>query len=235
MNQLNKINHIQPALAEVRENIIALDNQLINLLAKRRGLSQSVALNKLSTNKLIRDESREKILLNTLVTYTADLGLDANYITRLFHIIIEDSIIFQQKYLQSLINPNKYNNAKAKIAVLGGKGSYSYLAAKNHFSNFFISENQKHTVEHFIAGYSSFNKLFESLIKGKTDYAIVPFENTTSGGIAEVFDLLVESDLSIIGETKYAIEHCLVVASGTRLEDIKTIYAHPEASRQSPV
>jgi len=209
-------------LGQIREQITALDAELLSLFSKRRALSCSVARNKKQSKKPIRDQEREKILLERLVKQGALSGLNSSYITRLFNIIIEDSVNQQQDFLQSISNPDYEPTSNKSLAVLGGKGAYSYLAAKKYFSN---SHNT-------YLGCNTFEKVLKSISDGKAEYGVIPIENTTSGGITEVYDLLLDSDLTIIGEEKYAIKHCLVAAPGAQLRDIKKILGHPEASRQ---
>ncbi|TQV86756.1 3-deoxy-7-phosphoheptulonate synthase [Aliikangiella coralliicola] len=209
-------------LSDIREEISQLDNSLLTLFARRRELSLAVAVNKQSSLKPIRDQQREQELLEYLVDEGSKLGLDSHYVTRLFHAIIEDSLAVQRKYLQSQSNPNTKPQLITTIAMLGGEGSYSYLAAAKHFSN---SNNTYH-------GCSTFDKVLKSVEQGKVDYGVIPIENTTSGGITEVYDLLLESNLSVIGEVKYPINHCLVASQHTQLSDITKIHAHPEANKQ---
>lgn len=49
----------------------------------------------------------------------------------------------------------------------------------------------------------------------------------------EVYDLLVEFENYIVGEQIIKIEHCLLALPGTRMEEIKTVYSHPQSLMQS--
>ncbi len=209
-------------LGDIRNEISSIDNSLLALLSRRRLLSESVAKTKQVIEKPLRDQEREKELLESLVERAVQLNLDSHYITRLFNLIIEDSVQFQQDYLQSLNNPDLKSSICKSLAVLGGKGAYSYLAAKKYFSN---SENS------YLAC-SSFEKVLKSVESGKVDFGVIPIENTTSGGITEVYDLLLASDLTIIGEEKYPVNHCLVAPLKSKIQDISKIAAHPQANRQ---
>lgn len=90
-------------LLAIREQISQLDAQLLDLLAKRRQLAVAVAQTKLQDNRPIRDKNRERELLDVLINKGKPHGLDGFYITRLFQLIIEDSVLTQQAILQKQI------------------------------------------------------------------------------------------------------------------------------------
>ncbi len=83
----------------------------------------------------VRDIDRERDLLERLITLGKAHHLDAHYITRLFQLIIEDSVLTQQALLQQHLN--KINPHSARIAFLGPKGSYSHLAARQYAARHF--------------------------------------------------------------------------------------------------
>lgn len=210
------------SLLDIRDGISELDERLLDILAKRRKFSLAVAKAKQSINKPLRDQDRERELLESLIKEASVLGLDSRYITKVFTTIIEDSVRYQQEYLQSLITPDTKSSQKKSIAVLGGKGAYSYLAANKFFSS---SENQ-------YTACATFREIIDNVENGNAEYGVIPIENTTTGGITEVYDLLLQSKLSIIGEEKFRINHCLVARAGIQLTDIRSIVAHPQAGQQ---
>lgn len=67
---------------------------------------------------------------------------------------------------------------------------------------------------------------------GQADYAVLPIENTSSGSINDVYDLLQHTALSIVGELTNPINHCVLVATDTSLEQIETVYSHPQPFQQ---
>ena len=87
-------------LDQIRHDISDTDQQLLGLLAKRRALALAVAEAKLAQNKPIRDQKREQELLVSLIEKGKTLGLDAGYVTKLYHVIIEDSVLQQQAKVQ---------------------------------------------------------------------------------------------------------------------------------------
>ena len=118
-------------LSHTREQITALDKDLLALLAKRRELSLNVARSKEVDIRPIRDTQREKELLSRLVKQGREQGLDAHYVISLYQNIIEDSVLNQQAYLQNRANPDT-EKQQYNVAYLGARGSYSYLAANRY-------------------------------------------------------------------------------------------------------
>ncbi|SUB15381.1 P-protein [Pantoea agglomerans] len=99
------MNPDNPLLA-LRDKISAVDKKLLTLLAERRLLAVEVAQAKLATHRPIRDVERERALLENLIVLGKAHNLDAHYITRLFQLVIEDSVLTQQALLQKKPQPS---------------------------------------------------------------------------------------------------------------------------------
>ncbi len=210
-------------LNEIRKEITSLDKELLTLFAKRRALTLNVAKSKVQQVRPIRDQQREQELLIRLIKQGKALGLDAHYVTNIFQTIIEDSVLNQQAYLQSLTNP-EIQTPTVSVAFLGDRGSYSYLASHRYFSR-----RAEKIIE---SGCQNFSAILQQVESGQVDYGILPIENTSSGSINQVYDLLQHTNLSIVGEITQPIEHCLLTAVNTSLDKIKTIYAHGQPHTQ---
>lgn len=209
-------------LLAIRDKITTLDSELLTLLANRRQLSADVAQFKLNTHRPIRDKNRERELLDLLIEKGKNVGLDGFYISRIFQMIIEDSVLTQQAILQQHLNATP--NASARIAYLGPKGSYSHIAARQyaarHFDTFVDCTCQK------------FDDIFTLVDTGQADYGLLPIENTSSGAINDVYDLLQTTSISIVGEIRIPINHALLTSVDTRTEELQTIYSHPQPFQQ---
>lgn len=210
-------------LQELRKEINEIDSELLILLAKRRRISNLVGENKIKLQKPVRDPAREQELLLKLVNYGKSLGLDTHYISQVFHVIIEDSVLNQQALLQHHLNQNNQASS-AKVAFLGGQGSYSHLACTKYFSRRYTTINE--------IGCTSFGDIINKVESGDADYAVLPIENTSSGSINEVYDLLQHTTLSIIGELTHPVEHCLVATEEVDVSQIEVIYTHPQPHAQ---
>ncbi|GKW51949.1 bifunctional chorismate mutase/prephenate dehydratase [Pseudoalteromonas sp. NCCP-2140] len=210
-------------LNALRHDINEIDSDLLVLLAKRRRISHSVVEYKIANNKPIRDEAREQALLEKLINYGKSLGLDAYYINNVFQTILEDSVLNQQAMLQKNLNPEAMSESH-RVAYLGGQGSYSQLACHKYFSR-----RPGKVIE---MGCSSFDQITGKVESGQADFGLLPIENTSSGSINEVFDLLQHAQVSIVGEVTHSVEHCLLAMPGTELSHINKIFAHPQPFAQ---
>ncbi|KAE9527467.1 chorismate mutase [Testudinibacter aquarius] len=211
-------------LNEIRQQITQLDRHLLKLLSERHRLAYDVARSKELSKKPLRDTGREQQLLQELIHFAEaqNYPLEAQYITQIFQKIIEDSVLTQQAYLQNKLNQQRENSTS--IAFLGVRGSYSNLAARQYAERY-----KKQLVE---LSSDSFQQIFDKVESGEADYGILPLENTTSGAINDVYDLLQHTQLSIVGELTYPIKHCVLVAGDTALEQIDTLYSHPQVIAQ---
>jgi chorismate mutase/prephenate dehydratase len=62
--------------------------------------------------------------------------------------------------------------------------------------------------------------------------AVLPIENTTSGAISEVYDLLLNSRLHFVGDVRFRVRHCLLGIEGATIADLRRVYCHPQAVAQ---
>lgn len=210
-------------LETLRDDINEIDSELLILLAKRRRISNLVGENKIKLKKAVRDPAREQDLMVRLIEYGRSLGLDTHYINQIYSVVIEDSVLNQQAILQRHLNQAQHTDT-CSVAFLGGTGSYSYLACKKYFSHRYAN-----TVD---IGCTSFNEIITKVETGQADFAILPIENTSSGSINEVYDILQHTSLSIIGEVSHPVKHCLVATEEVDVQNIEVIYTHHQPHAQ---
>lgn len=124
-------------------------------------------------------------------------------------------------YSQEIWVKNKNN---IKIGYQGVKGSFSEEAMIE-----FFGENQK------AVSYEKFEDVFIGLQKEEIDYGILPFENSCTGAITAVYDLLSKYGFYIVGEECIKIKQNLVGIKGAKLKDIQEVYSHPQGFEQSKI
>ena len=211
-------------LISLRDKISSIDSQLLELLAARRAISKQVAEQKIAQNKPVRDLAREEQMLIDLIEKGQQQTLDGYFVKQVFQTIIEDSVLHQQALLQEFLNLPNGKDTVNRVAYLGSQGSYSSLACQKYFSRF--------PGKLKAMGCSSFAEIIEKVEHKHADYGILPIENTSSGSINDVYDLLQHTTLSIVGELTHPVNHCMVSAVPTQLDKIKTLYAHPQVYAQ---
>ncbi len=104
-----------------------------------------------------------------------------------------------------------------RVVYQGEPGAYSEMAA----IDFFGRDVQT-------TGLTNFSDAFDAIRAGEADYAVLPIENSSTGAIRQVYDLLTQYDCFIVGETTVHVEHNLMVIPGTKLEEIETVYSHEQ-------
>lgn len=209
-------------LLNFRNEINNIDKKIVLLLAKRKKLVFNIAQSKIQNNQPIRDINREKNLLSKLTSLGEKNNLNSNFITRLFQLIIQESIL-TQKILLKQSQDKKHTNENI-ISFLGPKGSYSYNA---------ISKYEKQNLKTFIMKEClNFKEIIQSIENNESNYAILPIENSCSGPINEIFDILKNISLFIVGEVSIYIDHCLLAIENIECHIIKKIYSHPQPFKQ---
>ena len=110
------------------------------------------------------------------------------------------------------------------IAFQGERGAFGDEAVRVYFSK------QAEPLPH-----RSFADVFRAVAAGEVDYGLVPVENSQAGSINDVYDLLRQHDLFVIGEISHPVNHCLLCLPGQHLADLKRVISHPQALAQSDV
>ncbi|HLY10898.1 MAG TPA: 3-deoxy-7-phosphoheptulonate synthase [Planctomycetota bacterium] len=120
--------------------------------------------------------------------------------------------------------PGKKHHAPAHpeaVAFQGEHGAFSEKAVRQYFG-----DKAKTSPS------GAFRDVFEKVVAGDAAYGVVPVENTLGGSIHQNYDLLMEFDVQIVGETKLRVVHNLIANKGTKFSEIRRIYAHPQAAAQ---
>lgn len=115
-----------------------------------------------------------------------------------------------------------------KIGYQGVPGSYSDMSVKDYLSK--LDKDLVKGVE--ILSYDNFKEPLQDLLAEKLDKVILPVENSTTGGIVRVTDLLRYKEVMAVEEIYQPVKHTLWGLPGTKIEDIQKVYSHPEALSQ---
>jgi len=108
-----------------------------------------------------------------------------------------------------------------RVAFQGEPGAFSEEAAIQLLGGAFTTVPR-----------ATFEATFTAIAEGAADALLVPVENSLAGSVVRVFDLLMESRLTIVAETILPIEMQLIAAPGASLADIRSVASHPMALAQ---
>lgn len=219
-------------LADYRQEIDQLDRQILELFRRRMEVTHAVGQYKKEHGMPVLDQDRERSLIKKRGELAGpELQQSA---VKLFETILALSRRQQrdligersdnpgpQRFRQSLANkrePIQY----PRVVYQGVPGAYSEQASLN-----FFGEDAAAT------GLEQFEDCFEALVKGEADYAVLPIENSSTGAIRQIYDLLSHYECYIVGETTVRVEHCLMALPGATLDTITHVYSHEQGLFQS--
>lgn len=214
-------------LLEIRDEIDKIDREVVKLFEERMKLAGEVAEYKMETGKKIYDKVREDEKLAVL-SQLAHTDFNKHSVMELFTQIMSMSRKYQYSLLSSAREPFSFTlvdtikaDGNTKVICFGERGSYTEQAMEEYFK-----------CRPDAAFGKSFRSIMESVEKGEATYGILPIENTSTGGIADIYDLLMEYNNSIVGEHVIKVEHALLGLPEATLEDITKVYSHPQGLMQ---
>ncbi|MFA6598537.1 MAG: prephenate dehydratase [Ignavibacteriaceae bacterium] len=108
-----------------------------------------------------------------------------------------------------------------KIAFQGEHGAFSEVAAKKYFGE------EIETVPSY-----AFADVFAKVQTKKVQFGVVPIENSLYGSVFDSYDLLLKSNLKVVGELQLQINHHLLAKKNLKYSEIKKVYSHPQALGQ---
>ena len=216
-------------LLELRGQLDAIDQNIVELYEKRMAICENVAKYKIETGKQVFDKAREEEKIRKVKALTHN-AFNSHGVEELFEQIMSMSRKLQYQMLTEkgalgrlpFIGVDRLDTANARVVFPGAEGAYTQAAMERYFGK---------TVNSFHV--DTFRDAMIAIDEGSADYAVLPIENSTAGIVNEIYDMLVEFENYIVGEQIIKIEHCLMALPGTKTEDIKTVYAHPQSLMQS--
>lgn len=195
---------VDEQLADLRVRIDSVDRQLLGLLNQRAQLAQAVGeVKKVDGSPVFRPD-REAQVIDGLKA--ANPGpVRAESIAPIW---------------REIMSACRSLEARLRVAFLGPVGTFSEQAMLDYFGS---------SIEPLPC--PSFDEIFRATEAGSADYGVVPVENSTEGVVARSLDLLLQSPLTIAGETSLLVTHNLLRKTLSR-DGITAVVAHPQALAQ---
>jgi chorismate mutase/prephenate dehydratase len=186
-------------------NLEQIDSEILALLRKREQLA-------VGRDKYLSSD------IDSLMRSAPANGFNPGFVKNLFGLINDETrFVYTQKLIAE--NNPRWNSYKS-ASYLGPVGTYSYQALKKY-----CDSRSLHLEE---VSCSNFRDQVNNVRQGITDLACLPIENTSSGMINDVVDLLRDHNVSVIGEVVLHIVHSILVNRPESAGRIKFIYSHPQ-------
>lgn len=176
-------------LEGLRGELDRLDHDIVAKLAQRQRIIAAIGEFKEASGTALRDHARERDVLRAVDAAARAEGLNPHFAIRLYREIIDHSIRSQGARLH--YGATAANGAAISVGYLGGNTSYQQ-AAERHFS-------AVTTPAEYVA-FATPKQMLDATASREIDYAVLPIENTMAGSLNESYQLLVDTDLSLVGE-----------------------------------
>jgi chorismate mutase/prephenate dehydratase len=196
------------ALARWREEIDRVDENLTGLFEKRMELVRQIAACKKKHDLPLLQPEREKEVLDHVRGLLRDPGL-ADCLSQWFGVLMGAS-----KDWQAAANTDW-------AGFQGVPGSFSEEA----LIRFFGEKASRRA-------YAEFEDVFAALARGDINRGVLPIENSSTGAVGPVYDLLRRYEFVITAETSVRVDQHLLGLPGTSPEDVREVYSHPQGLEQ---
>ncbi|MCP4833565.1 MAG: prephenate dehydratase [Phycisphaera sp.] len=196
-------NQNPPPLSELRARIDSLDRQLVDLLNQRAGVVVEVGRAKQHDGTPIYAPDRESSVLSRVLS-SNDGPLPDRTLEGIWRELMSGSFRLERPL---------------RIGFLGPEGSFSHFAALRHFGS-----------STDLVPVPAIESVVEDVVTGRSDYGLVPYENSIGGSITETLDALAELDAPVCAETLVAIDQALMANCDP--DEIKAVASKPEALAQ---
>ena len=221
-------------LQQCRAEIDRLDRQIVALFEERMAVCREVGAYKVAHHLPVLDEERERQVLQAKAELLQDAGLRPQVIA-LFETIMAGSRSLQRRMVTET-DPAKAGDLEAyqamrhwsgqplteqRVLYHGQPGAYCEEAAMGFFGDDCQRMNLK-----------TWDGVFRGVKEGFGDFGVVPIENSSTGSINDVFDLLGQFGCYIVGEQIVPVRHCLVALPDASMDTITDVYSHAQGFAQ---
>jgi len=191
-------------LKPLRQQIDAIDTQILALLNQRARVAQEVGHVKAETNAPVFRPEREAQVLRSVAERNLGPMLSPDV----------------QTVFREIMSACRALEKRVTVAYLGPVGTFSEQAVYQQFGR---------AVEGMPC--ASIDEVFRATEAGTADFGVVPIENSSEGVINRTLDLLLQTTMIISGEVSLAVNHSLMTRGGS-MDGVKVICAHSQALAQ---
>lgn len=206
-----------------REEIDAIDKQMIELFEKRMTVAKDVVTYKLAHDMPIFQSEREKQVIEKNIN-----RIQNDELKTYAQLYVQDMMNISKSYQASFMPIQKTYDLQEPhfehivVGFQGVPGSFSENALETYFGKDTKRKN-----------FQQFEDVFKALQNDEIDYGVVPLENSSTGAINDNYDLIRDYGFSIVGEQSLSIAQHLLGIKGSHIEDLTDVYSHPQGILQT--
>ncbi len=214
-------------LDQLRSSIDEIDRQIVALFEQRMAVTEQVGHYKQKVGMPVLDAGREREVIGKKIECLTDPSLKTD-VSLLYHSImaisrrqqralVEECGSEDDRRIEAALHGVRQPVSCPRVVYQGEPGAYSEMAAIRFFGSDVKTE-----------GLQQFHDVFAAIKSGAADYGVLPIENTSTGAIRQVYDLLSEYECYMVGEVTVKVTHCLMGLPGSRMENIRSVYSHEQ-------
>lgn len=212
----------EPDLAKLRREIDRLDTILADALEQRMDVVRQVAAYKDARHMQVLDREREEQVIAKVTGQLKNTAY-APHIRNIMEKIMETSRNLQIDILASNMKKKGQDADPIRVGYQGVQGSFSHQALEDYFAD----------VAKVEMNYVHFEDVAAAVKNHEIKYGVLPIENSSTGGITEVYDLVRKYDCHIVGEKIIKVDQNLLGLPGSTVAGLKQVYSHPQGLEQS--
>lgn len=197
-------------LDDARADINKIDKEMAELFERRMAAVEQVIRYKIENKLPILDESREQLVISNNLEHIKNAKYKAYY-----EDFIKNTMEISKQYQRRLSTADI-------VGYQGTEGAFSHIALHMLFQNSPVKEK----------AFGTFEEVFKAVCSDKISCGVIPFENSYTGEVGEVLDLLYKYDCHISKIYDLKINQNLLGVKGASIEDIKQVYSHHQAISQ---
>ncbi len=215
-------------LTDIRAQIDAVDDQLLDLFLRRMELAEAAAACKSERGLPILNRTREREILAKV---TERAGAKERYAYHLFSTLFQ---LAKSRQAELTGAPTKVEaQVRAALDAAAGAFPQTGLVACQGVEG----ANSQEACDRLlprgnIVYVKTFGAVVSAVESGLCKFGVLPIENSSNGSIRAVYQLLQEHKLSIVRSIRQCIRHELLALPGVKLEDLTEIYSHEQALGQ---
>ncbi|OWQ49057.1 chorismate mutase [Roseateles noduli] len=193
-----------PELLALRDQIDALDSQLLTLLNQRAHVAEQVGeIKRRDGTPFFRPDRVAQVIAKIKGANPGPLKGD--HVAAIWREIMSACLALE---------------SPQRVAVLGPFGTFCEQAAIEYFGG-----------AADLIYCNSFDEVFHATASGSAQYGVVGVENMTEGVVTRSLDLFLHTPTHVVGEVSLLIRHNLLRKENT-LEGVEAVLAHPQALAQ---